>query len=73
MSANCQKFGCGGLCQNVSLYFSYLFTEVHELVFLVMSISQNPNAESNWQFGVIFCTSDDSIRAETCWRKSNVT
>jgi len=60
MSAICLKFGHGGLsCQNVSLYFSYLFMEVTELVFSVMSISQNPNAESNWQFGVIFCTSDE--------------
>jgi hypothetical protein len=28
--------------------------EEPELVFSVMSISQNPKAESNWQFGVIF-------------------
>jgi len=26
--------------------------EVPEFVFSVMSISQNPNTESNWQFGV---------------------
>jgi hypothetical protein len=47
------------------MYFSYLFMEVPELVFSVISISQNPNLEINWQFGEIFCTSDDSIRAET--------
>jgi hypothetical protein len=53
MAAICQKYGHGGLSwQNVSLYFSYLFMQVPKLVFSVMSVSQNPHAESNWQFGV---------------------
>ena len=39
------------------------------LSFQLQAFPHNPNPENNWQFGIIFCTSDDSSRAETYWRK----